>query len=189
MQRIDFIKQTATLGAGALFMPDIFKANKFKMGLQLYTLHQQMQADLEGTLKKIAAFGYREVETYGFNYGNNKYYWNLEPKVVKQILDDNDLKSVSGHYDLDKFMLPGKTDDDLKRYVDECISGALVLKQQYIVWPWLDPESRSIEKFKLVAEKLNSIGEQIKKQSYNWPIIIMILNLLTRVVGLDMILF
>jgi hypothetical protein len=49
MQRIDFIKQTVTLGAGALFVPDIFKANKFKMGLQLYTLHQQMQADLKGT--------------------------------------------------------------------------------------------------------------------------------------------
>lgn len=163
MQRVDFIKQAATLGAGVLFMPDIFKADKFKMGLQLYTLHQQMQADLEGTLKKIASFGYQEVETYGFNYGNNKYYWNLEPKVVKQILDDNNLKSISGHYDLDKFMLPGKTDDDLRRYVDECIGGAQVLKQQYIVWPWLDPESRSIEKFKLVAEKLNRIGEQIKK--------------------------
>ena len=60
-------------------------------------------------------------------------------------------------------MLPGKTNDDLKRYVDESIIGALTLKQEYITWPWLNPELRTIEKFKLLAEKLNSIGEQIKK--------------------------
>jgi sugar phosphate isomerase/epimerase len=51
----------------------------------------------------------------------------------------------------------------LKKYVDQCIEGAYVLKQQYIVWPWLDPESRTLDKFKLVAEKLNRIGEQTKK--------------------------
>jgi sugar phosphate isomerase/epimerase len=143
--------------------PDFLIQKKYKLGLQLYTLHKEMQTDLQGTLKKIASFGYQEVETYGFNYGDNKYYWNLEPKVLKKILDDNAIKSMSGHYDLNKFMLPGKTDDDLKRYVDECINGALVLGQKYIVWPWLDPDSRSIEKFKIVAAKLNRIGEQIKK--------------------------
>lgn len=161
--RRQFIKRSSAIGLGAIMVPDFLKQGKFKLGLQLYTLHKEMQTDLKGTLKKISSFGYQEVETYGFNYGNNKYYWNLEPKVLKQILDDNDIKSVSGHYDLDKFMLSGKTDDDLKRYADECINGALILEQECIVWPWLDPESRSIEKFKIVAEKLNRIGEQIKK--------------------------
>ncbi len=162
MNRKNFIKQNALLGLGTLLVPGILGKEKFKMGLQLYTLHQQMQADVGGTLKKIASFGYNEVETYGFNYGDNKYYWNSEPKLIKGLLDDNNLKSSSGHYDLDKFMLPGKTEQDLTRYVDECISGALILKQQYIVWPWLDPQSRTIEKFKVVAEKLNRIGEQIR---------------------------
>lgn len=37
------------------------------------------------------------------------------------------------------------------------------MKQDYIVWPWLNPESRTIEQFKILAEKLNMIGEQIKK--------------------------
>ena len=162
--RREFIVQSSFAAAGTFLLPDFFmKPPKFKLGLQLYTLHKEMQTDLPGTIKKIASYGYKEVETYGFNYGNNKYYWNLEPKLLKQIFDDNNIKSVSGHYDLNKFILPGKTDDDLKRYVDECISGALVLQQDYIVWPWLDPESRTIEKFKLVAEKLNRIGEQIKK--------------------------
>lgn len=148
---------------GGFINPDFFKKNKYKLGLQLYTLNKEMNTDLAGALKKVAAFGYKEVETFGFNFGATKNYWNLEPKTLKQILDENGLHSISGHYALNNFMLPGKTDDDLKRYVDESINGALTLKQEYIVWPWLNPESRTIEKFKILAEKLNTIGEQIKK--------------------------
>ncbi len=161
--RRTFIKQSSLLATAAIAAPRLFTKEPFKLGLQLYTLNKEMKTDLRGTLQKVASFGYQEVETYGYNYGDTKYYWNLEPKLLKQILDDNGIRSVSGHYDLDKFMLPGKTDDDLKRYVDDCISGAMILQQEYIVWPWLDPDSRTIEKFKVVAGKLNRIGEQIKK--------------------------
>ncbi|HTG55331.1 MAG TPA: TIM barrel protein, partial [Niabella sp.] len=37
------------------------------------------------------------------------------------------------------------------------------LGQRYITWPWLDPDSRSIEKFKLLAQKLNIVGERVTK--------------------------
>jgi sugar phosphate isomerase/epimerase len=161
--RRKFIKQSTLLGIGAFMHTDLLKKSKYKLGLQLYTLNNEMNTDLVGTLKKVAALGYKEVETFGFNYGATKYYWNHEPKALKQILDDNGLQSISGHYALNNFMLPGKTTDDLKRYVDDSINGALTLKQEYIVWPWLNPELRTIEKFKILTEKLNMIGEQIKK--------------------------
>lgn len=161
--RREFIKQSTVLGMGTILTPEFISKRNYKLGLQLYTLNKEMNTDLVGTLKKVASIGYKEVETFGFNWGNSTGYWNFEPKNVKQVLDDNGLKSISGHYNLNNFILPNKTDDDLKRYVDECIKGALTLKQDYIVWPWLNPESRTIEKFKLLAEKLNMIGEQIKK--------------------------
>ena len=31
----------------------------------------------------------------------------------------------------------------------------------YITWPWLDPELRTIDNFKLMAQKLNAIGERV----------------------------
>ena len=161
--RRDFIKQSTVLGMGIILTPELFAKDKYKLGLQLYTLNKEMNTDLVGTLKKVASFGYEEVETFGFNWGGIKDYWNFEPKNLKQILDDNGIQSKSGHYNLNNFILPGKTDDDLIRYVDKCIGGALTLKQDYIVWPWLNPESRTIEQFKILAEKLNMIGEQIKK--------------------------
>ncbi|SFQ38025.1 Sugar phosphate isomerase/epimerase [Pseudarcicella hirudinis] len=161
--RREFLKKAGLLGAFAFSKPEFIKSPKFKLGLQLYTLHKEMSADVPGTLKKAASFGYQEVETYSYNYGKNKYYWGLKPAELKQILDDNNLSSSSGHYDLDKFILNGSTPDDMKRYVDDCISGALVLKQDYIVWPWLDPQFRTMEKFKFLSDTLNTIGEQIKK--------------------------
>ena len=92
-----------------------------------------------------------------------KVIGNLMQKRFKQILDDNNLTTPSGHYDFDKFLLNNATEGDLKKYVDEIIEGAHILKQDYIVWPWLDPSLRSIAKFKLVTATLNKIGEQIKK--------------------------
>ena len=147
------------MAATALVAPSFLLKKKYKLGLQLFSIREAMARDLKDTLKQIAAFGYEEVEIYGFS--DSKYY-KLEPMVFKSILDDNNLTTSSGHYDLNKFMLPGSTDDQMFRYVDECIEGAHTLKQKYIVWPWLDPDSRTIDKFKVVADKLNRIGERLK---------------------------
>ncbi len=156
--RRTFIKQSALLATATLYSSTLFAKHSYKLGLQLYTVNEQMKKDVSGTLKKVASIGYQDVETYGFN----KQYSGFEPKVYKQILDDSGLTTSAGHYDLNKYVID-KTDDDLKRYVDDCIIGAHILKQDYIVWPWLNPELRSIDSFKLIAQKLSMIGEQIKK--------------------------
>jgi len=159
MNRRVFLKQTGMLASATFAQPSFFFKEKFKLGLQLYTIRDAIAKDVRITMKQIAGYGYEEVETYGFNKG----YWGLESKVAKQILDENNLTTSSGHYDLDKYLLNNATEDDMKRYVDECIEGAHALKQDYIVWPWLHPSLRSVEKFKLVAATLNKTGEQIKK--------------------------
>lgn len=162
--RRDFLKQSTLLTAAAVFPALSFASEreKLKLGLQLYTIREAIEKNLFGTLHQLAGFGYQEVETYSFNYGKNKYYWGLEPKTAKQLLDDCNLKTSAGHYDLDKFFEVNQV-DDLKRYVDECIVGAHVLKQNYIVWPWLAPKYRTIDEFKRLSATLNTIGEQIKK--------------------------
>ena len=159
MNRRAFLKQAGITASATLVQPSFLFKKRFKLGLQLYTIRDAIAKDVKTTMKQIAGYGYEEVETYGFNKG----YWGLEPKVAKQILDENNLTTSSGHYDLDKYLLNNATEDDMKRYVDDCIEGAHALKQDYIVWPWLHPSLRSIEKFKLVAATLNKTGEQIKK--------------------------
>jgi len=129
------------------------------MGLQLFTIRNPLSKDVKGTLKQVAAMGYENLETYGFDGAQKKYY-GLPAKEFQQLLSDLNLTASSGHYDFTSFLT--KSHDALKRYVDQCIEGAQALKQRYITWPWLDPQSRTLEKFKLVAEKLNLIGEQLK---------------------------
>jgi sugar phosphate isomerase/epimerase len=166
INRRDFIHQSCALISTSLIaLPGLSLAQnaglkKYKMGLQLFTVRAPMGSDVSGTLKKIASLGYEDLETYGFDPDGVKYY-GLKASAFKQLLDDHQLTTSSGHYDLFRFL--DKPADELKRYVDQCIEGSHALGQRYITWPWLTPESRTLEKFKLLAEKLNVVGEQVTK--------------------------
>lgn len=155
-----FAQQAGLFASAALIAPDVLAQPRHKMGLQLFTIRDAMARDVGDTLKRIAAMGYQEVETYGFDPGGIGYY-GLPAKAFAQRLRDNDITSPSGHYDLNKFVTTSV--DDLNRYVDRCVEGAHALGQAYITWPVLDAASRTIETFKVVAERLNGIGERVGK--------------------------
>ena len=130
------------------------------MGLQLFTVRAPMRTDIDGTLTRIAALGYEEVETYGFDPAALAYY-GLPAKDFADRLRARKITTPSGHYDLNQFAATSV--DDLKRYVDRCIEGAKVLGQAYITWPLLPEGFRTIEKIKVIAERLNIAGAQVKK--------------------------
>lgn len=161
ISRRSFLQKSCALTSASLItLPDVAKSKKtkYKMGLQLFTVRDAMAGDPVGTIKKVASIGYEDLETYGFNAEQRSYY-GLKAADFKKLITDHNLTTTSGHYDL--FLYLNKPDDDLKRYVGHCIEGALLLGQRYITWPWLDPESRSIEKFKILVTKLNLIGKQV----------------------------
>lgn len=130
------------------------------MGLQLFTVRDALASDLPGSLKRIAAMGYQDLETYGYD-GVHKTFYGMSASSFKQLLADNQLTTSSGHYDFAPLF--DQPADELKRYVDQCIEGAHATGHRYITWPWLNEASRSIEKFKLLTDKLNVIGEQVNK--------------------------
>ena len=43
--------------------------NKFPIGLQLYSVRDDLAADFEGTLKAVAEMGYDGVEFHGMHWG------------------------------------------------------------------------------------------------------------------------
>jgi sugar phosphate isomerase/epimerase len=132
----------------------------YKMGLQLFTVREPLAKDVVGTVKKISSIGYQDCETYGFDPDQVKYY-GLKASTFKQLLGDNEMITTSGHYDFTKFF--DKPVDAMTRYVDQCIEGAHALSQRYITWPWLDPAFRTLENFRLLTGKLNTIGERVNK--------------------------
>jgi sugar phosphate isomerase/epimerase len=160
MTRRTFVQQAAALAASAIVPAAPQRRPRYKMGLQLYTMRAAMAQDVPGTLKRIAALGYEEAETYGFDPDNLRYY-GMPAKDFAQRLKDNNITTPSGHYDLNRFT--SSSMDDLNRNVEPCKDGAHPLGQAYNTRPLLDPDARTLDKFKMVAERLNAIGGRIKK--------------------------
>ena len=158
--RRTFLRQQVGIVASAALGWPMAESRRYKLGLQLFTMRAAMARDVEDTLTRVAAMGYQEVETYGFDPQAIGYY-GMSAKAFAERLRAHGMAAISGHYDLNRYVTTSV--DDLRRYVDRCIEGARVLGQTYITWPFLDADSRSIETFKIVAGRLNIIGAQIKK--------------------------
>lgn len=137
-----------------------FNEAKFKLGYQLYSIRDEMAIDPIKTLKALKQMGYRDFEVYGFDEHKELFYGFKAPEF-KQILDDLGLTVTSGHYGFSPYL--HSSAEDLKWFVDQCIIGAKKLNSKYITWPWIAPELRTLENFKVMADKLNIIGEQVVK--------------------------
>ncbi|KOS01345.1 sugar phosphate isomerase, partial [Paenibacillus polymyxa] len=57
-----------------------------KVGLQLYTVREELEQDFEGTLRKVAELGYKGVEFHTF-FGRNA-------KDVRALLDELNLEVI-----------------------------------------------------------------------------------------------
>jgi sugar phosphate isomerase/epimerase len=160
MMRRQFLRQAGTLASAAVVWPGLQSRRPYKMGLQLYTIRQPLAQDVPGTLKQVAALGYQEVETYGFDPQTVGYY-GMPARAFASLLGEHGLPTPSGHYDFNRFAQASL--DDLDRYVDRCVEGARALGQSYITWPTLDPPSRTLDGFRNVAARLNRMGARTEK--------------------------
>lgn len=161
MNRRKFIEVSGIIGTAA-FLPlssnTIAKKKGYKMGLQLFTIHEDMTKDPVASLKAVKNMGFQDLEVFGFDSENDMFY-GQKSKDFKKILEDLDLSVSSGHFGFSSYL--SKTDDDLKSFVDKCILGAKAVGMKYITWPWIAPEQRTLDHFKLMSKKLNLIGEQV----------------------------
>ncbi len=161
MKRNVFISQMTTLGAltySGLPQLACTGPSKYKMGLQLFSVRDAMAKEPVDTLKKLKAMGYEDFETYGFDPKTKKLY-GFKVSDFKKILDDLGLSTTSGHFGFSDHFNSSK--EELKWFVDQCITASKTLNAPYITWPWVHPDQRNSENFKLLADKLNRIGEQV----------------------------
>ncbi len=148
--RRNFLKDTASLTAGALFLSS-FKTNsnaKVKnVGIQLYTVRKEMLEDPTGTLKKLAAIGYKELESARSDKGN---YYGLSAKEIKKITQDLGMKLRSGHIHVD---------NDWQKSVDE----AAETGQEYLISAVLPSPGQTIEHYQESADMFSKNAEDCKK--------------------------
>ena len=156
--RRNFIKNSSLATVAVLTLPSLaFSMNKKEIGLQLYTLRDELSKNVKVVLEKVASAGFTTVETYGFSIKDQ--FWGLPAAELKKILDENNLKAISGHYGIGSFLADGNTTE-----LEAAINAAKILKSKYLTIPWVDPPFRSnIDDYKKIAARLNEAGRMCQK--------------------------
>ena len=127
---------------GASLSPASSPRKLDRIGLQLYTVRRELESDFDGTLAKVAAIGFHEVEFAGM--------FDRKPKEVRATLDRLGLEAPSSHI----------VTQDIRDDWAKTIEDALTLGNRYITCAWLSPEERkSIDDYKKLVDLFDSAGE------------------------------
>ena len=154
--RRKFLKQASLASAVMIFNRPSWFASKDLIGIQLYTVRNEIKNDVKIPLAKIAEIGYTSVEVFG--YGGGKFF-GLSPDEFAAVIKQNNLVSPSGHYMMANYILKND-EDELKRTIGD----AAKLSHQFFTIPYLTDNMRtSIDDYKKLAEKLNKAAGLAKE--------------------------
>ena len=150
ISRRSFIKTSTFTAASAALLGGsnlAFGKNTLKtIGVQLYTVRNEMQKDFDGTLKTVAALGYKEFEFAGYN--------NRSPKDVRSLIDGLGVTAPSAHFPM----------ADFAKDTGKIIDTAKILGHSIVVLPFLMPnERKTLDDYKKLTAILNKSGEACKK--------------------------
>ena len=129
--RRKFLQHSGAFALGSLLIPQIGKSALFSerkkyppIGLQLYTMGNLMTTDTKDTLQKLAAIGYREVESAGSQKGN---FYGYKPKEFATMVKDAGMHWRSAHvggaaFTMSQIMKMAKNAEDsarIKMYMEK----------------------------------------------------------------------
>lgn len=122
-----------------------------QIGIQLYTLRNQIGKDLPGTMKQVAAAGYRQVEGYGF------------PGTINMIKAAKDvgLSMHSSHFESETVVNPkDEAMSDFQKILEQAKEHGL----SHLVIPYLqDRDRKTLDAYKKVAGNLNKAAVLAKE--------------------------
>lgn len=133
-----------TLTAGPLMAKSL---RSKPIGIQLYTVRELFSKDPAGTLEKVAAIGYREVEYGGGGYGK------MDHTALRKTMDRLSLKSPSIHVGYEA----------LAGDFDGAVAMTKALGADTLVVPYMLDAHRNAEGWKAAVANFNRYAERLKK--------------------------
>jgi len=122
-----------------------FEETSRRLGLQLWSLRQDLETDVSKGLDAVRALGIPFVESHS-TYG-------LAPTEFRHRLDERGLKAVSAHFPYERL------DKDLPGVIAE----AKTLGVEYVVLPWLPQERFDAATARDLASHLNAWGVSLRQ--------------------------
>ncbi|MDO3409505.1 sugar phosphate isomerase/epimerase [Saccharibacillus sp. CPCC 101409] len=114
-----------------------------KVGLQLYTVREEMEKDFRGTLEKVAGLGYKGVEFHTF--------FGRPAEEVKSLLDELGLKALGTHTGYKQLL----------EHLDEEIAYNKQIGNDKLIVPYMQEEDRNWEE---VFANLQELGRRAREQ-------------------------
>ncbi|WP_245706033.1 sugar phosphate isomerase/epimerase family protein [Catalinimonas alkaloidigena] len=184
------LKTSAVLGMGSLILPacsdgskstdatatdsttapataasNAMPASLAAIGLQLYTVREQMDQDTKGTLQKVADIGYKNMEIAA---GSKGHYYGMKPAELASMMKDLGLTLRSGHV-----LAGGQTQQEaplpasmltLTNGTQQLVDMAAEAGQEYLVCAYMFPsEYNTLDGLKRTMETLSKAGEACQK--------------------------
>jgi sugar phosphate isomerase/epimerase len=163
--RRNFIKKSSLVAAAAAFAKFGPQKDKFHMPLQLYSVRDEMKKDPAGTLKQLAAMGYKEVEPAAYLdqaiYQNRKIY-SYSAKELRTMLDGMGMTVPSSHvvFRVKDWKTDAKDVSDEWKWVME---DANTLGQKYLISPSFAFDKTKLDECRRGFEVYNNVGELCAK--------------------------
>ncbi|MGB7347179.1 MAG: sugar phosphate isomerase/epimerase [Pirellulaceae bacterium] len=155
MKRRHFLGATAGAALALTRPQDLFALEpdnlyRKEIGIQLYTLRNEIKNDVDATLKAVADAGYKQVECYGFP--------NAQPMM--KAAADNGLAIRSTHFDWDSVVNP---DQEGVKPFSEILEAANKAGLKHLVIPYLaDKNRKSLDDYKQLCDRCNKSAEEAK---------------------------
>jgi sugar phosphate isomerase/epimerase len=146
MHRRTFLAMSATLP----WALRVRASASIPVGLELYSVRNELQRDPQATVRAVAKMGYQCVEFYA-----PYFEWSEEQtKQMRKLLDELGIHCYSTHNDS-----PFMNAENIGRARDR----NLILGSKYVVMASAEPEPTSLDGWKAVADSLNFAAEQLEK--------------------------
>ena len=130
--------------------------SNFKVGLQLYSVRDKMEKDMDATLKAVKDAGYDCVEFAGF--------FDKKPKEVKALLEKYNLSCYSIHHNVAEFL--GDVEKGLE-YIKE-LGVKYFAIPHYSIDEYLTNWDETIEKFKNLEKILSDNNVQLLYHNHDF---------------------
>jgi sugar phosphate isomerase/epimerase len=164
MNRRNFIKRSAAMmaiGSAAgreMFAAEAAKRNKGRIGIQLYSVKDELPKDFEGTLKKLSDMGYALVEPYGFNADR---FLGHTMKELSVIVKDMGM-TISGTH-TGSGMMPEDMSDPKWDFWKKCAAEIKSGGGKWAIQAGFPEPHATLDDLKRISAHFNRVGEVCKK--------------------------
>ncbi|MBD2862322.1 sugar phosphate isomerase/epimerase family protein [Paenibacillus oceani] len=117
------------------------------VGLQLFTLRNELKDDFDGVIRQVAEIGFKTLEFAG--------YYGKEAGYIRKLLDDTGLRAVSAHVSLPLLR------SELSRQIEQCLE----IGASYLVCPSAKIVNLTEESdFQAMIDEFRLIGSECARQ-------------------------